>query len=42
VAAAARLAGSLSLRDPNRAAARLQRRGFSRDVIREALRLELE
>jgi regulatory protein len=42
VAAAARLAGSLSPRDPNRAAARLQRRGFSWDVIREALRLELE
>lgn len=42
VAAAARLAGSLSMRDPNRAAARLQRRGFSWDVIREALRVELE
>jgi regulatory protein len=42
VAAAARLAGGLGVRDPNRAAARLQRRGFSREVIREALRLGLE
>jgi regulatory protein len=42
VAAATRLAGGLGVRDPNRAAARLQRRGFSREVIREALRLGLE
>jgi SOS response regulatory protein OraA/RecX len=42
VASASLLGGSDSGRDPRRTAARLQRRGFSREVIREALNGRLD
>jgi regulatory protein len=42
VASASLLGGSAMTGDPRRTAARLQRRGFSREVIREALNTQLD